>query len=277
METINKYPRTPHAAGSRLQKGDTSEGQISLREMQKTHPNTRMVIEEKLDGAQAGLSYSDGLEQRLQSRGHYLNGGARENQFNLFKEWANVHDGQIMERLENRFTMYGEWCFARHTQFYDTLPHYLFEFDILDRQTGAFLSTPARREMLAGLPVVSVPVLADDWPGSEKEMLDLIGPSRYRSEDWRKSLAKAATVAGVDPDQALNECGQEADLMEGLYIKIEKDGETVGRYKWVRPGFTQTIIDGGVHWSQRPMIRNGLAADIDLFDSPATTTSEPAL
>jgi hypothetical protein len=277
METIDKYPRTPHAAGSRLQKGDTAEGQVSLREMQKKHPNCRMIIEEKLDGAQTGLSYSDELEQRLQSRGHYLNGGAREGQFNLFKEWANVHDAALMERLENRFTMYGEWCFARHTQFYDALPHYFFEFDILDRQTGAFLSTPARQELLSGLPVVSVPVLADDWPGSEKELLDLVGTSSYRSAGWRESLLEAAKIAGVEPEQALAECGPSADLMEGLYLKIEKDGETVGRYKWVHPDFVQTIIEGGVHWSQRPMIRNGLAHGVDLFNLPNTKDLEVTL
>lgn len=275
MEGINKYPRTPHAMGSKLQKGDTSEGQISLIEMKMLHPGTRMIIEEKIDGAQAGISYSENLEQRLQSRGHYLSGGARESQFNLFKEWANVHDGALMERLEDRFTMYGEWSFARHTQFYDRLPHYFLEFDILDRETGAFLSTDARRDLLSGMPVVSVPVLADDWPGSEREMSDLIGPSLYRSEDWRNALKDAAIQAGTDPDKALEECGQDPDLMEGVYIKIEKDHETVGRYKWVRPGFVQTIIEGGVHWSQRPMIRNGLDVGVDLFASPDKMDPQP--
>jgi len=39
----------------------------------------------------------------------------------------------------------------------------------------------------------------------------------------------------------------------------------------------QTIIEGGVHWSQRPMIRNGLAPGADLFQSPKSPTSEIAL
>ena len=276
METaIDKYPRTPHAAGSRLQKGDTAEGQVSLSEMKRLHPGARMIIEEKIDGAQAGMSYGPDLEQRLQSRGHYLSGGAREAQFNLFKEWAQVHDAAFMDRFEDRYSMYGEWAFARHTQFYDALPHYFFEFDILDRETGQFLSTEARRDLLDGLPVISVPVLADDWPGSETEMLDLVGPSLYRSEAWRENLRDAAINAGVDADQAVAECGPSADLMEGLYIKIEKDGETVGRYKWVHPDFVQTIIEGGVHWSQRPMIRNGLAEGVDLFAVPQTTEPAP--
>lgn len=275
MDGIDKYPRTPHAMGSKLQPGDTADGQLSLIEMKKKHPGTRMIIEEKVDGAQAGLSYSDDLEQRLQSRGHYLSGGARESQFNLFKEWATIHDGMLMDRLEDRFTLYGEWCFARHTQFYDRLPHYFLEFDVLDRTTGAFLSTPARRDLLDGLPIAPVPVLADDWPGSERELSDLIGPSLFRSDEWRASLAEAAELAGVDPDQALSECGEDPDLMEGVYIKIEKDGETVGRYKWVRPGFVQTIIEGGIHWSQRPMIRNGLAEGVDLFAAPQVSEVSP--
>lgn len=269
MDGIDKYPRTPHAAGSKLQKGDTVAGQVSLAEMRRLYPGARMIVEEKLDGAQAGISYSSDLDQRLQSRGHYLAGGAREAQFNLFKEWARAHDAALMERLEDRYTMYGEWLFARHTQFYDRLPHYFLEFDVLDRRTGRFLSTEARRDLLSGLPVVSVPVLADDWPGSEREMADLVGPSLYRSTDWREALRVAARASGVDPEQALAECGAGADLGEGLYLKIEKDGETVGRYKFVRPGFVQTILDGGVHWSKRPLIRNGLAAGVDIFAQPA--------
>jgi hypothetical protein len=37
--------------------------------------------------------------------------------------------------------MYGEWVYAKHTVFYDKLPHYFLEFDILETKTGAFLST----------------------------------------------------------------------------------------------------------------------------------------
>ncbi|GAA0262184.1 hypothetical protein GCM10009527_067720 [Actinomadura nitritigenes] len=47
--------------------------------------------------------------------------------------------------------------------------------------------------------------------------------------------------------------------MEGLYIKVEEDGETVDRYKWVRPGFLTAILDSGTHWQERPIVANGLA------------------
>ncbi len=57
--------------------------------------------------------------------------------------------------------MYGEWLYAKHTVFYDNLPHYFMEFDVLDRLTRAFLSTTARRELLTGLPVMPVPVIEE--------------------------------------------------------------------------------------------------------------------
>jgi hypothetical protein len=47
--------------------------------------------------------------------------------------------------------------------------------------------------------------------------------------------------------------------MEGLYIKVEEDGRTVDRYKWVRAGFLTAILDAGTHWLDRPIVANGLA------------------
>jgi hypothetical protein len=44
--------------------------------------------------------------------------------------------------------------------FYDDLPNYFLEFDMLDREAGIFLSTDRRHGLLAGPPVHSVPVLA---------------------------------------------------------------------------------------------------------------------
>jgi hypothetical protein len=70
--TITKYPRTPHLEGSRLQPGDEDLDQIPLAELRGAY----VVVEEKLDGANAGISIADG-KPRLQSRGHVLLGGPR--------------------------------------------------------------------------------------------------------------------------------------------------------------------------------------------------------
>ena len=68
---ILKYPRTPHLEGSRLQPGDEGHEHVRLATQRDRHA----VVEEKLDGANVGISFTEGGELLLQSRGHYLGGG----------------------------------------------------------------------------------------------------------------------------------------------------------------------------------------------------------
>ncbi len=102
---ILKYPRTAHLEGSRLQAGDEGQDHIALATLAGQHA----VFEEKLDGANAAISFTAGGDMLLQSRGHYLTGGGRERQFAPFKRWAQAHEGVLLERLEDRYVLYGEW------------------------------------------------------------------------------------------------------------------------------------------------------------------------
>lgn len=172
-----KYPRTPHLVGSRLQPGDDTSGQVDPGSLS----GGECVWEEKIDGANAALSFSTDGRLVLQSRGHILNGGAREGQFSLLKAWASCHERALYERLGARFILFGEWCFAKHTVFYDRLPHYFLEFDIFDRERQVFLATGIRHDMLAGSPVVSVPVVHQGSLKTEKDLKNLIRPSLYKS------------------------------------------------------------------------------------------------
>ncbi|MFG6082829.1 RNA ligase family protein [Paracoccus litorisediminis] len=265
---IIKYPRTPHLEGSKLQPGDCAHDQASIAAVLAAFPGARWVNEEKLDGANCAISFDKDLNLRLQSRGHLLLGGAREGQFNLLKEWASYHEAALLERLEDRYIVYGEWCFARHTQFYDLLPHYFHEFDVWDRRNSEFLSTERRHNLFADSPVVAVPVLDEVAPRNRKDLATRVCSSRYRSENWRDNLALAAERAGLDPQRVLAESGAErpdADLAEGIYVKVENAQQVLARFKFVRPGFIQTILESGQHWSARPIIRNRLVDGVDLF------------
>lgn len=223
-----------------------------------------VVVEEKLDGSNTGLSFDGKGGLRLQSRGHVLAGGPRERQYALLKAWSEVHRGWLRETLGTRYVLYGEWLYALHSVFYDALPHYFFEFDILDLERGLFLSTPARRRMLEGGPVRSVPVLYEGpFPGIGA-LPGFIGPSLYRTPRWREARREAAMQAGMDPD-VLAAQTDDSDDAEGLYIKIEEGDETTGRAKWVRRSFTARILESGTHWHDRPLIPNRLLPGTDLF------------
>jgi hypothetical protein len=259
--TIRKYPRTPHLEGSRLQPGDHDLDQVPL----ETLAGAYVVVEEKLDGANAGISLDEDGRLRLQSRGHVLAGGPREKHFDLFKQWARTHEVALAERLAGGLTLYGEWLYAKHTMFYDRLPHYFMEFDIRDAG-GAFWSTARRAKHLEGTPVVSVPVV---WRGIVERpsaLPELVARSLYKSERWQEALRIAARDAGVDPDRTALE-SDASELAEGLYLKVEDPAtDTVlARYKWVRASFQTAILDSGSHWHARPIVANGLADGVDLF------------
>ncbi len=252
--TIRKYPRTPHIEGSRLQPGDEDLSQIPFEAIAGRH----LIIEEKCDGANSALSFGEDGELLLQSRGHYMTGGYRERHFNLMKQWATVHRDVFYELLGKRYIMYGEWMYAKHTVFYDALPHYFLEFDILDRETGIFLDTATRRKMLEGMPVVSVPVLADGVFSSKEKLLELLGRSAYISGSQRQNLYHAAEDLGLDPERACDET-ELSGLMEGLYIKAEENGRVTDRMKFVRAAFLQCVDFSEKHWIDKPIIPNRLA------------------
>ncbi|MFN7931296.1 MAG: RNA ligase family protein [Blastocatellia bacterium] len=260
MERIFKYPRTPHIEGSRLQPGDEDLNTIPFRDLAGRY----IVVEEKLDGANAGISFDRAGRLFLQSRGHFLDGGARERQFALLKTWANIHQQALWELLRDQYVLYGEWLFAKHTVFYDTLPHYFLEFDVLDMRTGEFFSTARRHEMLRGSPLVSVPVL---WRGAAQTLThlqSLVTTSLYKSHAWRARL-HAACEEQKQKHELVVQQTDDSDLAEGVYIKVEEGGRVVERYKFVRASFLQAVAESGSHWMDRPILPNQLREGCDLF------------
>ena len=259
---IHKYPRTPHIEGSRLQPGDEDLSQIPFSAI----AGKNLVIEEKCDGANSAISFDENGELLLQSRGHYLTGGYRERHYNLMKQWAMVHKDAFYEVLGKRYIMYGEWMYAKHTVYYDALPHYFLEFDILDRETGVFLDTPSRHELIKELPVISVPVLGTGAYQSKEEMLKLLGQSNYVTGNQRENLYRAAVKMGLDAERSCNET-ELSGFMEGLYIKVEENGQVADRMKYVRAAFLQCVDFSETHWIDRPIIPNRLAVPTEtLFE-----------
>lgn len=267
---ILKYPRTPHLEGSRLQVGDEDSSQIPYECL----VGRTIVVEEKLDGANTGIRYNDQWEQMLQSRGHYLSGGGREKHFALFKTWANCHSEAILERLTDRYIMYGEWLGSKHTVFYDQLPHYFQEFDLFDTERQIFLDTAARESILGDSPIQSVPVLyRGPAPKRLKDLLALVRPSLAKSKTWKDGLRLVAGRLDTDVERVLRET-EGSDLSEGLYIKVESHGQVMERIKWVRADFLQTLMEGEGHWLSRTLIPNQLAQGADIFSPKPKVTWE---
>jgi len=261
MEQIHKYPRTRHVEGSGLQTGDEDLEITPFSALAGKH----LVIEEKMDGANCGISFERGRRLRLQSRGHFLAGGPRERQFDLLKSWANRYTAELWELLGDRHLLFGEWCYAKHTIFYNDLPSYLLEFDLYDRREKVFLSTERRIDLLRNAPfIASVKVLHSGTLPTLAAVQSLLGPSHFIAPHSREELAEIAHAQGCDSEQALRETDP-TGWMEGLYIKVEMDGVVAERYKYVRSGFLQTVVDSESHWLDRPLLPNRLRPGASLW------------
>lgn len=258
---ILKYPRTRHIEGSRLQKGDEDLKQIPFSVIK----NKYIVIEEKVDGANCAISFDNNGNLLLQSRGHYLTGGYRERHFNFLKQWATVHKDLFYKVLGSKYIMYGEWLYAKHSIYYDSLPHYFLEFDIYDREKNMFLDTESRHKLLEDLPVESVPVLAKGKFNNMDDILKYLKDSNFITNNHIENLRIESEKLNLDPDRQVRETDN-SKLMEGLYIKVEENGEVVDRMKYVRYSFLQTVEESQTHWLDRPIIPNKLDKNInDLF------------
>ncbi|MBW3543805.1 MAG: RNA ligase family protein [Planctomycetes bacterium] len=236
-----KYPRTPHLYGSR---GTDDDKSLSEAESEAFITDDSLIVEEKLDGTNVGIHFSAAGELVLHCRGHLVTEGMHP-QYDLFKQWAAVKRHVLEQRLENKFILFGEWVHARHSILYRSLPHYLFEFDIYDKQREAFLALEQRLSLLEGTGVQTVPVL---HTGSinRVDLEDLIGPSRFDSR-----------FEHPDTNRTDN-------LMEGLYLRTEADGVVTGRAKLVRPEFIEKVQQC-THWQHQRMVPNQLAEGADIW------------
>lgn len=238
---FTKYPRTPHLFGS---KGTDDDKHLGESESNEFIADESLIVEEKIDGTNVGIHFSEGGELVLQCRGHLITEGMHA-QYDLFKQWATVKRYVLEQRLENRFILFGEWVYARHSVFYRQLTHYFFEFDIYDKEKEAFLNLEQRLDLLGGAGIETVPVV-HSGPLKRSDLEALIGPSLFGSQ-FDNPITKRTD-----------------NLMEGVYLRTEADGVVTGRAKFVRPEFVEKIKQS-THWQHQVMVPNELADGVDIW------------
>lgn len=236
-----KYPRTPHLFGS---KGTDDDKHLGEAESARFVADGSLIVEEKLDGTNVGIHFTADGTMNLQCRGHLITEGMHP-QYDLFKQWAAVKRHALEERVEDRFIVFGEWLYAKHSIHYRRLPHYFFEFDIYDKQTRTFLSLERRLALLEGAGVVTVPVLHTG--AADRQRLEgLIGPSWFESR-FENPMTR-----------------RDDNVMEGLYLRTEAEGVVTGRAKFVRPEFVEKVKQS-THWQSQAMTPNVLQAGADIW------------
>lgn len=186
-----------------------------------------ITVEEKVDGANVGLSIDPGGSVRAQNRGAWLHRATCHPQFRPLFRWLDLHRFALVDNLPRHVLLFGEWCYAVHSVRYTHLPDWFLAFDVYDRETSAFWDMSRRDALVATLGLARVPQMA---AGRIKlhHVPHLLGPSQL-----------------VDGPA------------EGLYLKWSAGGDASSRAKVVRQSFVQSIDE---HWAGRPLEVNGLAS-----------------
>lgn len=219
MSEFVPFPRTPHL---------TLLGGLDVRDDKVLEPRAAfeflqapLVVEEKIDGENLGLSVVDG-RVTAQSRGSYVEPGGTS--FRGLSSWLQPRAPRLADELGEDLVLFGEWCAVRHSVPYDALPDWLLIFDVFDRRTNSFWALDERDLLAESLQLACVPSVAAgtfDVAGLEA----LLGPSRVGSAP-----------------------------MEGVVMRHADRSQE--RAKLVRPDFVQAI---GEHWRTRAVESNRLA------------------
>jgi hypothetical protein len=260
--TLHRYPRTRHLEGSFLPIGDDEADTLSFARF----AGRRLVVSEKIDGANAAISFTTDGCMLLQSRSRFLDEEhfARGPYAGLH-EWAQSVADDLFRVLGDRYVMYGEWVKKKQSVFYDALPSAFLELDILDTRRFHFLGTQERRALIGALPIASAPVLADGVFATRDELAVFLGPSRFKTPSWRTRLMLAINEAHLDVDDVerfVNETDP-SDDMEGLYLKVEEGGVVTERAKLVRQGARAPFLHSQVSAVFDRPVENRVIAPVD--------------
>lgn len=219
MSDFFRFPHTPHIAwlGDGLPRDDkvlsASEATLLLSDP--------VVLEEKVDGANLGLSFGPDGRLHAQNRGQYLQ-RPFTGQFSRLNGWVANYESAMRDALGNNLILFGEWLAATHSIAYDQLPDFLLVFDIYDRSAARFWSTFRRDALAERLGVNVIRELAfGRFALSDLKQMVLSAPSAYR-----------------------------AGPCEGLYLRWQDTSWLSKRAKLVRQDFVQGIAE---HWRARPM------------------------
>ena len=224
MSSFFRFPHTPHLAW--LGQGSPRDDKVLCPSEAEGLLSREVIIEEKLDGANVGLSFDNDGSVRVQNRGQYLE-SPFYGQFSRLASWLSEHEEGLISELDEHMILFGEWCAVRHSVGYSHLPGWFVAFDVYDRREERFWSTKRRNALAVRLGLASVPVLFEGKTKLEKlQQLLIKTPSAFAQGS-----------------------------MEGVVVRQEDSDWLQNRAKLVRPDFTQAIT---AHWSRRRMDLNQL-------------------
>ncbi|DBA01417.1 TPA: hypothetical protein N0F65_007314 [Lagenidium giganteum] len=220
---LYKFPRTGHLfnMGAATQ-DDLIDQPMDLPQLRSE--DVQIVLTEKVDGANMGISLDANGGFIVQNRSHYVTSKSHT-QFRKLDWFLDEHRNELFELLHRdplypeRYILFGEWLAATHSIPYTALGKIFYAFDIYDRQSETFWDRHAVENALVA---TSIPIVPKVWSGN------------YLPD--QQTLKEYAYMPSPFYDGP----------REGVYVKWEAFGRVLHRSKVVRHNF----ITGNDHWTK---------------------------
>ena len=187
-----------------------------------------MIVEEKLDGANIGISLDPTGKFRVQNRGSYLI-EPYTGQFSRLPSWLAINAECLDKALKKQVILFGEWCAAKHSIEYSSLPDLFLLFDVYDLIEKRFWSAFRRDALATSIGLKTVPKV--EVRGGNLRIL-------IKQLDQEKSKFSN-------------------EHLEGFVFRVDCGLWNIERAKLVRQDFTQSIEE---HWSKKRLTWNRLTA-----------------
>ena len=220
-----KFPRTPHLLV--VPGVSVRDDKVMTLQEAGAFLSSPVIVEEKVDGANIGISFDESGELKFQNRGNYVTHTSHP-QFKLLTEWGYHRYELLRNTIADRYILFGEWCYLAHSIRYSRLPDWFIGFDVFEKATQKFLSVERRNAIMQACKISSVPVIFQGRTDKEKLLNLLKTPSKLSDEP-----------------------------IEGIYLRSESEGYLLNRAKIVRADFIQTI---DIHWMHKRMEQNTVVA-----------------
>ena len=206
-----KYPRTKHLPNDDKRMDDVN----SLLGME-------LVITEKMDGSNMCWTRDD-----IFARSH--NGPPAHPSFDL----AKAQHAQYQSLIPQGVSIFGEWCFAKHSIEYTELPAYFLVFGVHDAHHNWWMKWDDVVKTAEGLNLLTAPVLVRKTFRSEQDLRAII-----------EEIASQPSLYGPEREGLV--------VRHALGFADNEFATAVG--KWVRKDHVQT----DQHWMHGPIIKQGL-------------------
>ncbi|MDP1655095.1 MAG: RNA ligase family protein [Hylemonella sp.] len=228
MSVFFRFPHTPHIAW--LGKDRPRDDKVMSIDEANQFLRNIVVLEEKVDGANLGLSIGPDGIVRAQNRGQYLL-KPYTGQFSRLNAWLTSHESTLRDELNENLIIFGEWLAAKHSIGYNQLPDFFLVFDVYDRDQKRFWSTARRNALSERLGLRTVHCL---------------GIGQFSLTELKQFVKKSPST--------YNE-----GTLEGIYLRQEDANWLIARAKLVHPNFVQSIIQ---HWRSRTLQWNALGQEM---------------